>query len=221
MITLHHLENSRSIRILWLAEEIGLDYDLVKHERKKESGTASDDFKKLHKLGKAPLVIDNDQVLIESGAIMDYLINKCSNGELRPPKDTLAYYRYTYWMYAAEGSVMSLLTLVLFLNLMDTRPPFVIRPFIKAVTSKVRSSYVTPNLEKTLAYIEEELGKSKWFAGDEFSAADIMMGYDMYALRSRGGLDDNYPNCQRWIKQMEERPAFKRAMEKNGPFDIM
>ncbi len=221
MITLHHLENSRSFRILWLLEELGLEYKLVQHRRDPETSAAMADYKDLHPLGKAPILIDGDKILIESGAIMEYLIDHHSDGQLRPGTDDEERYRYNYWMHAAEGSVMNLITLALFLNRMESRAPFFVRPFIKPVTRAVRSGYVNPNLQKTLLYTEQELGRYAWFAGDMFSGADIMMSFVMMAMAARGGLDEQYPNCQRWVRQMEQRPAFQRAMEKNGEMRLL
>ena len=221
MLILHHLENSRSFRILWLLEELALAYELKTYARDPESGQAQADYKELHALGKAPLLIDDDNVLVESGAIIEYLLDTYGAGRLRPAIGTPERLRYNYWMHAAEGSIMNLLTLSLFLNRMDSRAPFFLKPFIRPVTGQVRRAYVRPNLGKTLAYIEQELGRSDWFAGDEFSAADIQMGYVMTALAARAGLGDDFPNCRRWQHQVEARPGYRRAMEKNGEMKLL
>ncbi len=221
MITLHHLENSRSFRILWLLEELDLDYELVSYKRDKESGQAMADLKAQHLLGKAPLLVDGEQVVAESGAIIEYLLDHYGEGRLRPQSGSKERIEYNYWMHAAEGSIMNLLTLSLFLNRMDSQPPLPIRAIVKLVTGKVRSAYLNHNLQKTLEYIEHALGEQRWFAGQEFSAADVQMGFVMTALNARGGLNANYPNCQRWLQQVESRPAYQRAMEKNGEMKLL
>lgn len=221
MLTLHHLENSRSFRILWLLEELELDYELVNYKRDPESGQAQADLRGKHMLGKAPLLVDGEQEIAESGAIIEYLLDSYGEGRLRPAVGTVERINYNFWLHAAEGTYMSLLILALFLNRMDSRSPFFIRPFIKLVTGKVRQAYLDPNMEKSLRLVETTLAEQRWFAGDEFTAADIQMGFVMTALSGRGGLDSRFPNCRRWIKEAESRPAWQRAMEKNGPMQLL
>ena len=221
MITLHHLENSRSIRILWLLEELGVEYQLEHFRRDRDSDLAKNDFKKLHRLGKAPILTDGDLVLIESAAIIEYLIDTYANGRFKPHVATPERISYNYWMHAAEGSAMNLATVSLVLNRMDSRVPFIIKPILKMVTKKVRESYIKPGMANFIDYIEEQLSQSSWFAGKEFSGADIQMGFVMTVLQARGGLDDKYPNAMRWLEQMAERPAFQAAMEKNGDFNLL
>ena len=221
MITLHHLENSRSIRILWLLEELGLTYNLERYNRDRESDLVKDDFKKLHSLGKAPILTDGNLVLIESAAIIEYLIDTYANGRLKPHVATPERIKYNYWMHAAEGSAMNLATVALVLNRMDARTPFLFRPIIKMVTKKVREGYITPSMDNFMAYIEAQLSSSLWFAGREFSGADVQMGFVMSALQARGGLNDKYPSAMRWLGQMNDRPAYQAAMEKNGDFNLV
>ncbi len=222
MITLHHLENSRSFRILWLLEELELEYELVHYRRDPKSGQAMADLKGQHPLGKAPYLIDGEMEVVESGAIIEYLLDQYdTESRLRPAAGSAERVLYNIWLHAAEGSVMNLLTLALFLNRMDSQAPFFIKPFIKPVTRAVRDAYLDHNLEKTRAAIEAQLGSTTWFAGEAFSAADVQMGFVMFALSGRGGLGDEYPACQRWLKQMEARPAYQRAMQKNGPMRLL
>ncbi|MEQ8407386.1 MAG: glutathione S-transferase [Gammaproteobacteria bacterium] len=221
MITLHHLENSRSFRILWLLEELGLDYELVEYKRDKASGQAEAELRKQHALGKAPLLVDGEQVVIESGAIIEYLLDRYGEGRFRPAPDSPDRIRYNYWLHASEGTVMTLMILSLFLNRMETQPPLPIRAIVKLVTGQVKTAYLNPNLKKIIDYIEAELGEHKWFAGAEFTAADVQMGFAMTALSARAGLKKDHPNCQRWLEQVEARPAYQRAMERNGEMKLL
>ncbi len=221
MITLHHLENSRSIRILWLLEELGIEFKLEHFGRDRTTDIAKEEFKSLHVLGKAPLITDGELVIAESGAIIEYILDSYGNGKLRPQIGTSERIKYNYWMHAAEGSLMNLNTLALILNRMDAKSPLIIKPIIKAVTRKVREGYLNANMTKLLAHMEAELEADKWFSGTEFTAADIQMGYVMLALEVRGGMNSSHVNCKRWIRQMNERPAFQTAMEKNGPLVLL
>ncbi|MCJ8346460.1 glutathione S-transferase N-terminal domain-containing protein [bacterium] len=221
MITLYHLENSRSIRILWLLEELGLEYKLVHFKRDVNSKLAPEDFQKLSTSGKAPLIIDGDKTISESGAIIEYLLDYHANGKLRPAPCTNERDLYNYWMHAAEGSIMNIALVAFIMNRFDELCPFLFKPIIKIMTSKTRENYINPNLEKLYDQMESDLSKHTWFAGNEFSGADIQMGFVMLVLEKRAKLDQRYPNCQRWIQQMKERDSYKRAMEKNGPFGIL
>lgn len=221
MITLHHLENSRSFRILWLLEELGLAYELIQYQRDPKSGQAMSDLKGQSVLGKAPLIVDDGLEIVESGAIIEYLLDTYAKGAFRPAAGTPDRVQYNIWLHAAEGSVMNLLVLALFLNRMDSQAPFFIKPFIKPVTRAVREGYLNPNLGKVLQSIELQLNSSTWFAGEDFTAADVQMGFVMFALSARGGLNAEYPACKRWLEQMEARPAYQRAMEKNGPMRLL
>jgi len=220
MLVLHHLENSRSFRILWLLEEMQLEYELREHKRDSSSGLAKADLKERSKLGKAPMLEDDDRLVLESGAIIEYLLDHYGDGSLRPAEKTEERIHYNYWLHAAEGTYMNVLTLTLFLNRMESGAPLLFRLFLKPVTNTVRRTYLTPYMQSCMAQLEEHLGENTWFAGDSFSGADIQMGFVMTALGTRGGLSDEYPNCQRWMQRMEERPAYQRAMEKNGPMEL-
>ncbi len=221
MITLHHLENSRSIRILWLLEELGIPYDLKHYRREPGTSFAEEEFKQLHPLGKAPLISDGERMIAESGAIIEYLLDRHGDSRLRPSAGSRERERYNYWMHAAEGSIMNVNTLALVMNRMDERAPWPLRPLIRLVTNKVRDSYIGPTMEKLFASMERELATSRWFAGDQFSAADIQMGYVMSALEIRGGLNTSHSHSRRWIEQMKARPAYRSAMEKNGEFTLL
>ena len=221
MLVLHHLDNSRSIRILWLLEEMGLEYELRQHKRDSRSGLAQSDLKEKSTLGKAPMLEDGERLILESGAIIEYLLDRYGDGSLRPPQASDERIHYNYWLHAAEGTYMNVLTLTLFLSRMDSGAPLLFKLFIKPVTNTVRKTYLNPYMQACMAQLEKELGERTWFAGDDFSGADIQMGFVMTALAARGGLGNDYPNCQRWLQQVEARPGYQRAMAKNGPMELM
>jgi glutathione S-transferase len=216
MITLHHLNNSRSQRILWLLEELGLDYEIKRYERDKKTMFAPPELKKVHPLGKSPVITDGDLTIAESGAIIEYLVNKYGQGKLKS-QDPLA---YTYWLHFAEGSAMSPLLLTLIFNKVESSPaPFFIKPILKAVSTKVKSSFINPNLKGIFDFIEAELTKSEWFAGSEFSAADIQMSFPMEAAASRGA-DHLGAKSQAFLKKIHARPAYKKAMDRGGEYQL-
>lgn len=221
MLTVHHLENSRSQRVLWLLEELGLDYEIKHYKRDPETSLAPPELKSVHPLGKSPVVTDGELVVAETGAIIEYLVENYGEGRLIPPPNTPERLRYTYWMHAGEGTVMPLLVMSLIFNRVDTVAPWIIRPIAKAVTGTVRTSYLNPNLEANLAHMEAELGTSEWFAGDEFTAADVQMSFPLEAAAARGGLDREYPKLNGFLERIHRRPAYKKALERGGPYSIM
>ena len=218
MLTLHHLENSQSIRVLWLLEELGAEYQIQHYQRDKATSLAPAEFKKLHIMGTSPCITDGDLVMPETNAILDYVMDKHGSGKLRPEHGSPDRANYLYWFHAAQGSFMPLLLESLIFKRMVSKVPAVIRPIIKFVVSKVKANYLDVRLDKTLSQIELTLSKSKWFAGEQFTAADIVMGYCMEVASVRVGMDDRYPNAQRFLQQMRARPAYQKAMEKNGDF---
>jgi glutathione S-transferase len=221
MITVHHLENSRSQRVLWLLEELGTDYEIKHYKRDPETSLAPAELKSIHPLGKSPVVTDGEFVIAETGAIIEYLVDNYGNGRLIPPPKTPERLRYTYWMHAGEGTVMPLLVMSLIFNRVDTVAPWIIRPIAKAVTGTVRTSYLNPNLEASLAHMESELGTSEWFAGDEFTAADVAMSFPLEAAAARGGLDAEYPKLSAFLERIHRRPAYVKALERGGPYSIL
>src|SRR5882724_7223161 len=190
MIFVHHLNNSRSQRILWLLEELGLEYDIRRYQRDPKTMLAPPELRQIHPLGKSPVVTDDGLTLAESGAIIEYLVGRYGNGRLVPAADTPERLRYTYWLHYAEGSLQPLLLMKLFFGRIEKGPmPFFAKPVAKAIVAKVVGSFITPNLERNFGYLEGELGRSAWFAGPEFTAADIQMSFPLEAAVSRGGLD--------------------------------
>jgi len=223
MITLHHLENSRSLGLIWFLEEMGLDYDLQIHARNPETNLSPESYRKLHALGKAPVLQDGDLMLAEGGAIVEYLIDTYDKeNTFRPAKkDTPEYRAYSYWMHASEGSLMPLIVLELFLGNMETRPPFFMRPIIKAVTGQLRKLYHTPTKETLFAYINSELEGRDWFAGDRITGADAMMAFPLQAASARSGLDARYPNVLAYLERLQARSAYQRAIEKGGALAVV
>ncbi len=215
MLTVHHLNNSRSQRVLWLLEELGTPYDLVKYERNKKTMLAPPELAKIHPLGKSPVVVDGGNVLAESGAIIEHLADQYGDGKFVPSKGSQDYIDCRYFMHYGEGSLMPLLLLRLIFNRIRTAPvPFFIKPITKRIVGQVEGDFIQPNLERHVAFLDQHLQKSVWFAGKELSIADIQMVYPMGALAAR------YPDVPKtisaWVARVQERPAFKRAEERGG-----
>jgi len=203
-ITVHHLENSRSQRILWLLEELGLDYEVKRYERDRKTMLAPPELKAVHPLGKSPVITDDDTTIIETAAIVEYLVEK-ADGKLGPPAHREAVQRYRQFLHYAEGSLMPPLLVLLVLS----RIP---------VLGKRAMARVQPMLDTHLDWIESELSTRDWFAGNAFTAADVMMSFPLEAARSRGGLDTSRPHIMRWLERIHARPAYKTALAKGGPY---
>jgi glutathione S-transferase len=219
MIVVHHLENSRSQRVLWLLEELGRPYEVVEYQRDRETLLAPPELKKVHPLGKSPVIVDDGATIAESAAILEYIVDTYGKGSgLKPAEGTPERLRYTYWLHYAEGSAMSPLLLgLVFARLPKAPMPFFVKPIVKGLSAKVRSSYVDPQIRLHLDWMESELGKSAWFAGDAFTAADIQMSYPVEAASLRGGLDSARPRLMDWLARIHARPAYLRALAKGGP----
>jgi len=221
MITVHHLENSRSQRILWLLEELGLEYEVKRYERDKTTSLAPPELKKIHPLGKSPVISEDGVVVAETGAIVEYVIEKHGGGRLIPPAGTPERLRYTYWLHAAEGTVMPLFVMTLIFNRVETASPWIIRPIAKGIASQVRAAYLGPNVKANLDYMEAELEKSAWFAGGELTAADVMMSFPVEAAAVRTDLETEYPRLRAFLERVQARPAYRKALERGGPYQLM
>lgn len=221
MIIVHHLNNSRSQRILWLLEELGLPYEIKKYQRDRKTMLAPPELRAVHPLGKSPVVTDGDIVVAESGAIIEYMVERQGGSQLVPAPGTADKRRYTYFMHYAEGSAMSPLLMKLVFDRIETAPmPFFVKPVARSIAQKVKGSFILPQIRQHLAFLEAELGKSTWFAGEDFSAADIQLSFVIEAAASRGGLDDQYPKLNAYLQRIHARPAYQRALERGGPFTI-
>jgi glutathione S-transferase len=221
MITVHHLNNSRSQRVLWLLEELGLPYEIRKYQRDAKTMLAPPELLAVHPLGKSPVITDDGLVIAETGAIIEYLIDRYANGRLVPPAGTNERLRWTYWLHFAEGSAMSPLLLKLIFERIKTTPmPFFIKPIARGISNKVLGLMVEPNLKRQLDFMEAELGQSEWFAGDEFSAADVQMSFPLEAAAQRAGLDASRPKLMGFLKRIHARPAYRKALERGGPYSF-
>ena len=219
-ITVHHLNNSRSQRILWLLEELGLEYEVKRYERDRETMLAPDSLRQVHPLGKSPVITDGELTLAESGAIVEYLVERYGNGKLAPAAGTNERLRYTYWLHYAEGSAMPPLVMQLVFNQVEQRSPFFLRPVAKVITGKVKSSYLEPQITQQLGYMEAELKQNTWFVGDEFTAADIQLSFPLEAAASQSNMDSSYPQLRDFLERIHARPAYQKALERGGAYDF-
>jgi glutathione S-transferase len=222
MIIVHHLNNSRSQRVLWLLEELGLEYDIKRYERDPETMLAPPSLRQVHPLGKSPVITDGELTLAESGAIIEYLVDRYGGGRLVPATGTPERLRYIYWLHYAEGSAMPPLLLKLVFDRIPRGPmPFFVKPIARGIVGKVMSGFIEPRLKLHLDYMEAELGKSVWFAGNEFTAADIQMSYPLEAATARGGLNATRPRLMAFLERIHVRPAYLRALERGGKYEIL
>jgi glutathione S-transferase len=221
MITVHHLENSRSQRVLWLLEELAVPYEVKRYARDPKTMLAPPELAAVHPLGKSPVITDGDVTVAESGAIIEYLLDAHGNGRLRPKPGTPEARQFTYWLHFAEGSAMPPLLMKLVFDKVRTAPvPFFVRPVVRAIADKVTKGFIAPNIERQLDFMEAELARRPWFAGTRFSAADVQMSFPLEAAASRGGLGPSRPRLTDWLKRIHARPAYRRALEVGGPYSL-
>lgn len=214
-LTLHHLEKSRSTRVLWALHELGLDYEIVQYKRGPDL-RAEPALKRVHPLGKSPVVTIDDQVYAESGAILEMLVERYGEGRLRPEK-TEERDQYRFWMHFAEGTLMTPLLLSLVMGrIRDAPVPFFVRPIARRIVDKVNDSFTHPEMRNNLAFVEQTLAGQPWLAGEHFSAADIQMSYPLQAAMTRVPEPNATPHIQAFIKRFEERPAYRKAVEVGG-----
>ena len=222
MIIVHHLNNSRSQRVLWLLEELGLPYEIKPYQRDAKTKLAPPELREVHPLGKSPVITDGALTVAESGAIVEYLVDTYGEGRFKPDIGTPARLRYTYWLHYAEGSLMPPLLMKLVFDTVEKSPmPFFVKPVAKGISAKVKSVFINPQIKQHLDYVEAELGKAQWFAGKEFTGADIQMSFPIEAAAARGGLDASRPNLMDFLKRIHARPAYKRALKRGGAYELM
>ena len=222
MIVVHHLNNSRSQRVLWMLEELGVPYEVKRYQRDAATMLAPAELRAVHPLGKSPVIEDGGATLAESGAILEYLAARYGEGRLAPAAGTPERLRYTYWMHFAEGSAMPPLLMQLIFNRIEKAPmPFFVRPVARAIAQRARRSFAQPNIERILDFMEGELAQREWFAGPAFSAADIQMSFPLEAARARGGLDAKRPRLMAFLERIHARPAYRRAIDRGGAYALM
>ena len=227
MITLHHLETSRSQRILWLLEELGVPYELKIYARDKATKLAPPALKAIHPLGKSPVITDGDEVIAESGAIIEYLVETYGEqargdlAHLQPQPRTAEHRQCRFWMHYAEGSLMNWLVMKLVFKTIPTQPmPFFVKPIARALCGTVQQKLIDPNVQTALAFIEEHLGTHRWFAGEHLTMADFQMSFAVEALMSRANDASRCPHLQAYLERMHARPAYQRGIAKGGPVVI-
>ena len=218
MITVHHLNNSRSQRVLWLLEELGLPYEVKRYERNAQTMLAPPELLAIHPLGKSPVITDGDKTIAETGAIIDYIIDTYGQSRLIPAAGTAERLRFTYWLHYAEGSAMTPLLLKLVFTALPARAPGLLKGLVKAVAAKAQSGFVDPQLKSHIDYWDAELSKSEWFAGPMFTAADIMMSFPLEAGAARAGAATR-PKVAAFLERIHARPAYRKALERGGPYD--
>ncbi len=221
MITVHHLNDSRSQRVLWLLEELELPYEIRHYKRDPKTMLAPPELRAVHPLGKSPVISDTHAVVAESGAIIEYLIECHGGGRLKPAAGTPELLRWRYWLHFAEGTAMTPLLVKLICDRIAAAPmPFIVKPVARAISAQVLKNFVTPNIERQLDFMEGELSERAWFAGAEFSAADIQMSFPVEAAARRAGLDDTRPRLMDWLARIHARPAYHRALQRGGPYSF-
>jgi glutathione S-transferase len=208
MIIVHHLNNSRSQRVLWLLEELGIEYEIKYYERDAKTMLAPASLRQIHPLGKSPVITDADVAIAESGAIIEYIIDRYGNGRLVPPSNTPERLRYTYWLHYAEGSAMPPLVMNLIFN------------HFGIGDSSAMDGFIAPQIKLHFDYIEGELHKSTWFAGEEFTAADIQMSFPLEMVATLPEQIKSRPNIKEFVERIHARPAYKRALERGGKYDF-
>jgi glutathione S-transferase len=224
MITLHHLETSRSQRVLWLLEEMGLPYEMVRYQRDPKTRLAPPALKAIHPLGKAPVITDGGITVAESGAILEYLAETygpeaaAALPGLVPRSGTPEHRQCRFWMHYAEGSLMNWLVMKLVFTTIPTQPmPFFVRPIARALCGKVQAALIDPNLSTALDFMEQHLAHHAWFAGDQLTLADFQMSFAVEAALSRASGKGTHPHLQAWRDKVAARPAWQRALDKGGP----
>jgi glutathione S-transferase len=224
MLTVHHLETSRSQRILWLLEELGVPYELKVYRRNPATRLAPPELKAVHPLGKSPVITDDGEVIAESGAIIEYIVEKYGSrgqGELahlQPAPGTAEYRQCRYWMHYCEGSLMNWLVMKLVFVSIPNRPmPFFAKPIARAICGKVQEQLVDPNLQAATAFIEQHLTRNRWFAGPDLTMADFQMSFGVEALLSRATGAAAHPHLSEYHARIRARPAYQRAEAKGGP----
>lgn len=221
MITVHHLNHSRSQRVLWALEELEVPYEIVKYERDAKTMLAPPELQKIHPLGKSPVVVDGGATFAESGAILEYLAETYGKGRFQPAAGTEGHRHCRYFLHYAEGSLMPYLLLkLIFGKIKAAKLPFFVKPIAKKIASKVSADFIDPNLTRHVAFVGAHLEKHTWFAGDDLSIADFQMLFAIEGILSRAKDFTLSPKLGEWVARCKARPAFQRALAKGGPYEV-
>jgi glutathione S-transferase len=221
MITVHHLNNSRSQRILWMLEELEQPYEIKRYERDPKTMLAPESLRKVHPLGKSPIITDGDLTIAESGVIIDYLARTYGDKRLLPGSGTQEWIDYNYWLHYAEGSLMPFLLLRLVFQKVKTSPmPFFAKPIAKGIADKSNSQFIGPQLKTNLDFVEAHLSKNEWFLGDDISAVDFQMSFPLEASVARGIIGSDRPNTCDYVQRYQARAAYQRALKTGGEYDF-
>jgi glutathione S-transferase len=220
VITVHHLNNSRSQRVLWMLEELELPYEIVKYERDPKTLLAPATLQAVHPLGKSPVISDGAATIAESGAILEYLVETHGKGRFIPPAGTPEHRDYRYFMHYAEGSLMPYLLIKLVCTkVKSAKLPFFVKPVARKIADKVSGDFVDPNLARHVKFLDGHLAKRTWFAGDELTAADVQMSYPLEGLVARS--ETPVPaKLTELVTRFKARPAFQRALARGGPYSL-
>jgi glutathione S-transferase len=217
MIVVHHLEDSRSQRVLWLLEELGTPYEIRRYQRDPKTRLAPPELLAVHPLGKSPVIVDGDLTIAETGAIVEYLAGHYGAGRLGAPSGDADQLQYTYWMHFAEGSAMPPAVMKLVFSMLPSMVPFWMRPFAMLIAAGADKKFLDPTLSRQFHFIEAKLAACPWFAGPRLSGADIMMSFPIETAAARGDLT-NFPNTMGWLEKIHDLPAYQSALERGGPY---
>lgn len=221
MLTVHHLNHSRSQRILWLLEELGVPYELRRYERDRQTMLAPPELRAVHPLGKSPVITDGEATVAESGAIVEYILDAYGEGRMRPPPGTAERRAYTYWLHFAEGSAMPPLVMKLVVGRVPKAPmPFFARPIARSIAARLQTGFTDPNIARAVAHMDAALAATGWFAGDGPTGADVMMSFPAEASIARGG-GGAAANLAAFVARIHARPAWQRALERGGPYQLL
>ncbi|MBS9783214.1 MAG: glutathione S-transferase [Pasteurella sp.] len=219
MITLHHLENSQSFRIIWLLEELNVPYELKVYKRNKKTMLAPEEYKALHPAGTAPIITDDEIALAETNAIVDYILDKYSEEgqRLRPAQGDKNRVPYLYWFHAGQGSLMPMLLMVFIFNSMTEKTPFLMRPLIRRVTQTAATFFPMPRIKKLLGYMNDQLEENQFLAGNELTAADIVTSFELLTINRLKlfNFQRDFPNIADYVARVEAIESYKKALAKS------
>lgn len=217
MFTVHHLNNSRSQRVLWLLEELEFTYKIISYERDAKTLLAPPELKKIHPLGKSPVLEHEGRVIAETGAIFSYLLNLYGNGPLGPSQDTNEGILLRHWLHYAEGSAMPPLLMKLVFDRLPDNAGGLMKPLVRKISDKAIAGFVVPRIKEHIDYWETSLSATGWFAGSTFTAADMMMSFPLEAASARANASER-PAIADFLKRIHARPAYQAALKKGGEY---